>query len=34
MLDITTLLADLQAIASGTGTRDQLLADILTIRNQ
>jgi hypothetical protein len=30
---VTTLLTDLQNIASGTGTRDQLLADLLVIRN-
>lgn len=34
MLDNTNILADLQAVASGSGTIAELLADILTIRNQ
>lgn len=34
MLDNTNILTDLQNIANGEGTIAQLLADILTIRNQ
>ena len=33
-MDITTLHTDLDAIASGTGTRDTLLSDLLSIINQ
>jgi hypothetical protein len=32
-MDVTTLLTDLQAIASGTGTRDTLLSNLLSIIN-
>jgi len=32
-MDITTLRADLEAIASGTSTRDQFLTDLLAILN-
>jgi hypothetical protein len=32
-MDVTTLLTDLQAIARGTGTRDTLLANLLSIIN-